>query len=169
MRTKRLAGFLKRLRSEYCPVSPESVRERTATVSDSSLLQISHRGRNASLPVALGRGWAEAEAVAHALPELFPLLRGHIPTALFHAPTKTGTTGTVPGTSAEEDAAQREDPQRLPEGNLVPSEERRQQPIPQLHHYFAADGDKCHDPQNCQRSNENQLLQFTHVQYLTLS
>jgi hypothetical protein len=44
--------------------------------------------------------------------------------------------------SAEEDPAQRQDSKRLPEGNLAEAEERRQQPIPQLHHYFAADGDK---------------------------
>jgi hypothetical protein len=41
--------------------------------------------------------------------------------------------------SAKEDPAQRQKPQALPKGDLAPAEERRQQPIPQLHYQFAAD------------------------------
>ena len=44
--------------------------------------------------------------------------------------------------SAEEDPAQRQKSKRLPEGDLAPAEERRQQPIPQLPHDLAADEDE---------------------------
>jgi len=96
----------------------------------------------ASLPLALAGGWAKAATFPYAFPQSFPLLRGQMPPALFHATAETGATGTVPSKSAEEDAAQRQDPKRLPEGNLAPAEERRQQPIPQELHELAADGDK---------------------------
>src|SRR6266852_299958 len=120
-----------------------------------------------SLPLVLAGGWAESEAFAHALPELFPLFRRHVLAALFHATADIGATGTVKSKSAEEDPAQRQKSKRLPEGDLVPAEERRQQPIPQVQYYFAADGDKYQNPQNRQRSNENQSLQSpTHVQLL---
>src|SRR5437867_296280 len=125
----------------------------------------------ASLPLALAGGWAEAPAFAHALPESLPLLRGHLLAALghalFQATPEIGATWTVKSKSAEEDPAQRQEPKRLPEGDLAPTEERRQQPVPQLKHYFAADGDEYQDPQNRQRSNENQSP--SHLQSLTFS
>jgi hypothetical protein len=91
---------------------------------------------------ALAGGWAEAEAFAHPLPESFPLLGGHVFTAAFHATAEIGAAGTVPSKSAEEYAAQHQDPQRLPEGDLAPSEERREKPIPKIQHDFPADGDE---------------------------
>src|SRR6266852_1252958 len=100
----------------------------------------------ASLPLALAGGWAKAATSPYTLPQSFPLLRGQMPPALFHATAETGATGTVPSKSAEEDAAERKDPKRLPEGKLAPAEERRQQPIPQVHHDFAADDDKQQHP-----------------------
>src|SRR5712692_4990715 len=130
------------------------------------------------LPLALAGGWAEAPAFTHALPEPFALLRGHVRAALLHATraallhatTEIGAPGTVQSKSAEEDPAQRQDPQRLPEGDLAPAEERRQKPIPQMQHDFAPDGDKYQKRQNRQRSNENQSLpSLTHVQSLMLS
>src|SRR2546422_936074 len=130
------------------------------------------------LPLALAGGWAKAATCAPALPRSFPLLRGHLlPTlghavrhALFHATADTGATGTVPAKSADEDPAKQQESQRLPEGDLAPTEERRQQPVPQVQHYFAADGDKEQHPQNRQRTDENQSLQsWSHVQSLTLS
>src|SRR5713226_41099 len=120
-----------------------------------------------SLLLALAGGWAEAPTFAHALAESFPLLRSHVLTALGHAlgyaTADIGATRTVPSKSAEEDPAQHQNPKRLPEGDLAPAEERRQQPIPQLQHYFAADGDKQQDPQNRQRSNQNQFQCPSHV------
>src|SRR3989442_13895163 len=85
----------------------------------------------ASLPPAFTDGWAEAATFSHALPESLPLLRGHV----------LGARETVATKSAEENPAQRQNSKGLPEGNLAPAEERRQQPIPQLQHYFAADRD----------------------------
>src|SRR5207253_10584085 len=75
-----------------------------------------------SLLLALAGGWTEAEAFAYPLPEPFPLLRGHVLTALSHAPAEIGATGTVPSMSAEEDTAQDQNSKGLPEGR---SEERR--------------------------------------------
>src|SRR5712692_4842988 len=102
------------------------------------------------LPLALAGGWAEAPAFTHALAEAFALLRGHVRAALGHAighaTADTGATGTVPSKSAEEDPAQQQESQRLPEGNRAPTEERRQEPVPQVQHYFAADGDKEQHP-----------------------
>src|SRR5712691_6447732 len=109
----------------------------------------------ASLPLVLARRCTEAEAFAHALPESFPLFRRHVLAALFHATAEIRATGTVRSKAAEEDAAQHQDPKRLPEGDLAPAEERRQQPIPQLQHDFATDGDKDEDPENRQRSDQN--------------
>src|SRR5450756_2079854 len=70
----------------------------------------------ASLLLALAGGWVEAATSAQALPESFPLLRGHVLRALgyalghalFHATAEIRATGTVPSTSAEEDPAQRQ-------------------------------------------------------------
>jgi hypothetical protein len=79
---------------------------------------------------------------AYPLPESFPFLRRHGLPALRHSTAKTGTRGTVAPKSAEQDPAQRENPKRLPEGNLAPAEDRRQQPIPKLPHYFTSEGDE---------------------------
>ena len=49
--------------------------------------------------------------------------------------------------ASEEYPAERQNSNSLPEGNLPPPEERRQQPVPQMHHDFAADEDKERDPQ----------------------
>src|SRR5437660_628557 len=100
----------------------------------------------ASLPLALAAGWAEAATSAHALPESFPLLRGHVLPAVGHSigyPTANiGARETAASKSAEEDSAQRQNSNRSPECNLGPAEERRQQPIPQFPHDFATEGDK---------------------------
>src|SRR6266478_30342 len=95
-----------------------------------------------SLLLALAGGWAEAPTFAHALPESFPLFRGHVLAALFNTMAETGVTGTVASKSAEEDSAERQNSNSLPERDLAPTEELRQQPIPQLQHYFATDDDK---------------------------
>src|SRR5258708_37903997 len=92
----------------------------------------------ASLPRGRAGGWAEAPTFAHALPESFPLFRRHVSAALFHATAEIGSPRTVSSQSAEQDPAQRQKSQRLPEANLAPAEERRQQPIPQANHHFGA-------------------------------
>src|SRR5207245_5345472 len=118
----------------------------------------------ASSPLALAGGLAEAATGAHALPESFPLLWGDALTALGHATAEVRAAGTVESQSPEEDPAQRQNSNRLPESNLAPAEERRQQPIPQLQHHFAADGDKQQHRQNCQRSQKNPSP--SHLQFL---
>jgi hypothetical protein len=75
-----------------------------------------------------------------------------------------GATGTVKPGSAEEDPAQRQDSERLPEGDSGPAEERRQQPVPQLPHDLAADGDEQQACENYQRCQENPFP--SHVQFL---
>jgi hypothetical protein len=96
----------------------------------------------ALLRLVLASGRAEAEAFAHALPESFSFFRRPVPAALSHAMSEIGAAGTVPSDSAEEYPAQGQKSKRLPEGEQAPAEERRQQPIPQVHHDFTADEGK---------------------------
>src|SRR6267154_1414575 len=117
---RRIAGTLARNPPARCRLANHDL-DQSLVVADT-----------ASLLLALVGGWAEAEAFAHALAELFPLLRGHVVAALPHALAETGAAGTVPSMSAEQDAAQRQEAERLPEGDLAPAKERRQQPIPKV-------------------------------------
>src|SRR5260370_36865620 len=77
-----------------------------------------------------------AELVAlfgrHALP---PFVHS-LPDALIDSPPHMGARRAMAAPSAEEDAAQRQKSQRLPESDLAPAEERRQQPIPKWPHCF---------------------------------
>jgi Nickel-dependent hydrogenase len=125
------------------------------------------RCRMASLRLVLASGWGEAEAFAHALPESFPLFRRHMLAALFHATAETRATGVVRSQAAEEDTAQQQKSKRLPKSDLAPAEQRRQQPIPQVQHDFAADEGKEHHRHDRQRSNKKPFL--SHVQSLMLS
>jgi hypothetical protein len=52
---------------------------------------------------------------------------------------------------AEEDPAQREQAERLPEGDLAPAGDRRQQPIPEPHHHQAANEDERREAGNRER------------------
>src|SRR5258708_19880741 len=96
------------------------------------------QGGESSLVLTVGGGWRESPTFAHALTELLALLRVHVSAALFHAlfnPTAgAGATRTVVSKSAEEDPAQRQNSQPLPEANHPPPEKRRHQPIPHPHH-----------------------------------
>src|SRR5438105_1698902 len=78
----------------------------------------------ASLPLALAGGRDEAPTFPHPLPESFPLLRGHVLTALGHALGRAtadiGAIETMTSKSAEEDPAQQQKPKPLPEGDLAP-------------------------------------------------
>jgi hypothetical protein len=119
------------------------------------MMALQNGQRSASLPLAFVGGWPETEAFAHPLPESFPLLRGHVFAALFHATADIGAAGAVKSKSAEEDPAQCQKSKRLPEADLSPAEELRQQPIPQLQNYLAPDGDKKEHSQDRQRSYPN--------------
>src|SRR5208283_2836073 len=97
------------------------------------------RGRHGSRLLALARRSVEAAASAHALPEFFALLGRHALPALGHATAGVGAVPPPATHAAEEDPAQGQHPNRLPEGEKAPDEERRQQTIPQMHHQLAAD------------------------------
>src|SRR5438309_11082057 len=100
-----------------------------------------------SLRLALGGGWIETAACAHAFPESFALFWRHAIPALAHAIDDAIGDATADmrlmaaaeSESAEQDPAERQHSKRLPEGQLTPTEEGRQQPIPQEPHDFAAD------------------------------
>src|SRR2546430_12622294 len=68
----------------------------------------------APLPLALAGGWADAARCAYALPESFPLLRGHLLPALGHTTAEIGAIETAVSKSAEEDPAQRQNSNGLP-------------------------------------------------------
>ena len=60
--------------------------------------------------------------------------------------------------ASEQNPAESQQSESLPEGNLPPSEQRRQQPVPQMHHHFAANPDEKRDPQRGQQSNPDPFL-----------
>ena len=105
----------------------------------------------ASLLLGIG-GWRFKASATRAptLAEFLALLGCHplpalvhsLPNTLIDSPPHMGARSAVTAPTAEEDAAQRQKSQGLPEGELAPAEQRRQQPIPQVQHYFAADEDK---------------------------
>src|SRR6266403_604948 len=105
----------------------------------------------ALLPLGIsGWGFKARATRAPTLAGLLALLGCHLPPALVHSLPNTlvdsspniGARRAMTAPSAEEDAAQRQKSQGLPEGDLAPAKERRQQPIPQVQHQFAAEEDK---------------------------
>jgi hypothetical protein len=70
---------------------------------------------------------------------------------------------------SEQNPAESEDSESLPESNLPPSEHRRQIPVPQMHHHLTADGDKERYPQHRQWRYPDQSFFPAHVQSLMLS
>src|ERR1700682_1444923 len=88
-------------------------------------------------------------AIMKPLAELLSFLWRHLLPALGHSPPKIGTmraTHTHTKVS-EQNPAESEQAESLPEGNLPPSEQRRQIPVPQMHHHFATNPDENRDPQ----------------------
>jgi len=102
----------------------------------------------------LGSGWAEAEMFAHALAEAFAFFGGHAAAAVVHAIAEAVAAGTVPSETAEEDAAEREESHGLPEGDFAPTEEGRQEPIPEVQDDLAADENKEKHSHNREWNNE---------------
>src|SRR3984957_10216398 len=82
------------------------------------------------------------------LTNLFALLGRHLLPTLVHAllyslphiRARAMTTVTTP--ASEQNPAESEQAAGLPEGDLPPSEERRQQPAPEMLHQFAANPDE---------------------------
>lgn len=89
-----------------------------------SLLQLWARFRHGcrSLRGAFAGRWPEAATSPHALPESLPLLRSHLFPALGPATSESAAIGARAAKSAEQNPAQDQDSERLPEGNLAQAE-----------------------------------------------
>jgi hypothetical protein len=84
--------------------------------------------------------------------EPLALLGCHALPALGHAPPKTGAKAAAAKT-AEQDPAESQQSQSLPEADLGPAEQTRQEPVPQAQHDFAANRDEGHDRQRGQNKD----------------
>jgi hypothetical protein len=71
---------------------------------------------------------------------------------------------TTKASASEQNPAQSQQSDSLPEGNWPPSEQRRQQPVPEMQHDFAANSDENRDPQWGQKKPF-----LSHVVFLTSS
>src|SRR6266850_2556251 len=102
----------------------------------------------ALLLLTLASGGAEAAARAPTLAELLALLGCHPPPALVYAlvyaPPHIGALTAMTTQASEQNPAESQQSDSLPEGNLPPPEQRRQQPVPEMHDKFAANPDEDH-------------------------
>lgn len=71
--------------------------------------------------------------------------------------------------ASEENPAESQQCESLPESNLAPAEERGQQPVPEMHDQFAANPDEKRDRKGGQNSNPNPFLNLIHVVLLICS
>jgi hypothetical protein len=97
------------------------------------------------LSLAFASRWIKAATSAPALPQSFALLGRHALPSLIHTLLHASAhIGTSPAKTmcAKKDAAQRQNSNGLPEGNLTPAEQHWQQPIPKAHDDFTADEDE---------------------------
>ncbi len=79
--------------------------------------------------------WSEPVPLLHRSPKFLPLLGTHVPAS--PAPSAPAMPSRPPmPQSSEQNPAQRQQSQRLPEAQRPPAEERRQQPVPQVHHHL---------------------------------
>ena len=106
-----------------------------------------------------------AAARAPTLAELFALLGRHLhPTlihALAHSPAHIGARAAATPAS-EENPAESQQSESLPESNLMPSEERRSQPV-QGHHQFATDPDEKRDREYRCWDDKKPFLSVIHI------
>src|ERR1700676_4880943 len=114
--------------------------------------------RKVSAFLGLGGGGVGAEifadAFADALAEAFALVGGHAAAASFRGIPETVAAGAMPAETAEEDAAEREQADGFPEGELMPAEERGHQPIPKVKDDQATDECEENDSQKRQWNDE---------------
>src|SRR5215471_7168552 len=75
----------------------------------------------------------ECARAAEALAELLALFRRHLPPALHHAATPVGPGSPATSKAAEENLAEDQDADGLPERDPMPAEKRRHEPIPEAH------------------------------------
>src|ERR1700735_5225532 len=97
--------------------------------------------------------FGRAGATAKSLTGFFAFFGGHLLPPLGHSPAAVGTMRAAHTKAAEQNPAESQQADSLPEGNLAPSEQRRQQPVPQMHHECAADHDEKSDSQRGQKSD----------------
>src|ERR1035441_9122022 len=86
-----------------------------------------------------------AAARAHLVAEFLSLFGGQTFPARGHRAPPFGAMRAMISEASEQNPAEGQQPEGLPEGNQLPSEQRRQQPVPQMHDQFAAQPDKEHD------------------------
>src|SRR5207253_5821786 len=110
-------------------------------------------------------------AIHNPLADSFPFLRRHRLTAIAHSPSRIeATRATYTHTKiSEKNPAESEQSESLPEGNLPPSEQRRQIPVPQMHHHFATNGDENHHPQNRHWPHPNHSLSHVVFPHLLIN
>src|SRR5256885_15481249 len=97
------------------------------------------------------------------LAPLFAFFGGHTFPAVAHFAAEAGAIAAAMAHATEKVSAKRQQADRLPEGDCFPAEQRRKQPIPEMHYDFAADPDKSWDCHNCEGGDPEQLLFVFHV------
>src|SRR5260221_4740047 len=119
------------------------------------------RGTNLGL-LGLGRGSLGTEVivdclaavVADALAEAVAFFGGHAAEVSSHAGAESEASAAMPAETAEEDAAEREEAEGLPEGEFVPAEEWRHEPVPEMQDNFATDEGEEEHSEECQWNDE---------------
>src|SRR5437660_6499606 len=99
-----------------------------------------------------------AATYPQALAELLALLGRHSLPAFGDSPPKIGAMKATTTNPSEQKPAQSQQSDSLPEGNLPPYEQHREQPVPQMHHQFAANCDEDRHPYDRQWCYPNQFL-----------
>src|ERR1019366_6626961 len=113
--------------------------------------------------------WFRSKTAATPSPSLAELLAllGRHPLPGFRrypAGCRAARIGTVAAPASKQNPAQNQHPESLPEADLVPSKQRRSQPVPQMLHHFTANRHQKHD---CRRGHKKDPL--FHFKFLTSS
>jgi hypothetical protein len=95
-----------------------------------------------------------AAVFADALAEAVAFFGGHAAEAAAHAAIESEASGAMPAETAEEDAAEREQAEGLPEVEFVPAEERGHEPVPEMQNDFTADKGEEEHSEDCQWNDE---------------
>jgi hypothetical protein len=112
----------------------------------------------------------------HLFPALSHSLAHSLAYSPVHSPTRIAMPTATKAKSSEQNPAESQQSERLPEGDLRQSEQGRRQPVPQKHHYFAANPAEDHYPKDRQWRHYHQSRQsrhshqsLVHVLFLTYS
>jgi hypothetical protein len=98
-----------------------------------------------------------AAVVANAFTEMLAFFGGHAAESAAPAAIESEASGAMPAETAEEDPAKREQAEGLPEGEFVPAEQGRHEPVPEVEDDFAADEGEEDHSQDCQWNDEKQF------------